>query len=144
MDRSVSCWHTSWYGWNFEASHNDLTLFDLDWFHLLRRNGRLFDSTLYIPDERIHRKRLLLEKWSHTFPSPVVISHWQSVSWIRLSRLHLAGIIVSIYVPIRGWTSFRIEFDSQGYNWTVILPAELSAAAVLVNYWYVLTLAAAT
>lgn len=22
-----------------------------------------------------------------------------------------------------------------GYNWTIILPAELSAAAVLINYW---------
>ena len=24
---------------------------------------------------------------------------------------------------------------SIGYNWTIILPAELSAAAVLINYW---------
>ena len=27
------------------------------------------------------------------------------------------------------------RMGSLGYNWTIILPAELSAAAVLINYW---------
>lgn len=35
--------------------------------------------------------------------------------------------------------NYSIGFCWKGYNWTVILPAELSAAAVIINYWYVFT-----
>ncbi len=30
----------------------------------------------------------------------------------------------------------HISLDYEGYNWTLTLPTELSAAAVLINYWY--------
>ena len=32
-----------------------------------------------------------------------------------------------VRVPLQGWNYW--------YNWTIILPAELAAAAVLINYW---------
>ena len=39
---------------------------------------------------------------------------------------------MAILRPVMNCTN-RVR--SLGYNWTIILPAELSAAAVLINYW---------
>ncbi|KAF8271351.1 hypothetical protein EI94DRAFT_1720420, partial [Lactarius quietus] len=43
------------------------------------------------------------------------------------------GEMVS-YLPIPGAFSFTMGWN-YWYNWTIVLPAELSAAAVLIDFW---------
>lgn len=52
-----------------------------------------------------------------------------TLGWNYVSRLDLSGGTR----PIND--VFCLLLSIQWYNWTIILPAELSAAAVLINYW---------
>lgn len=92
------------------------------------------DRALYLP------YRFLLVKWWPTYPFQVVTSNWRNGLLIpRFLSLWCVGILLVVFQVSHLLYRFTLTLGVQGwnywYNWAIILPAELSAAAVLINYW---------